>query len=231
MPATTLDNDLAGDKSRTLSRKLGLWMALGSLGFGLLYLVGLVVNLSTSGAVYPSGSDVRTVSAAVALLWNLALIALFVALRREAEPSRAVLAELALAFAVLVCGVSSVSWFMGLSALPRLVQNVDPTIAGLLDPYNEASPAYALEHLGWGMFFGLATILSGFSLRRRGNSPWIGRSLVLTGVLSLGHFLGVLLASRVLIILGYISWGIAFPLACALLALMLRRRLRDTPQD
>jgi uncharacterized protein (TIGR03382 family) len=54
---------------------------------------------------------------------------------------------------------------------------------------------------------------------------------VLTGVLSLGHFLGVLLASRELIILGYISWGIAFPLACALLALMLRRRLRDTPQD
>jgi hypothetical protein len=100
MPVTTVVNPLAGDESRALSRKIGRWTSLGSLGFGLLYLVGVGVNLSTSGSVYLSGRDVRTVSAAVALLWNLALIVLFVTLRREAEPSRTVLAELALAFAV-----------------------------------------------------------------------------------------------------------------------------------
>jgi hypothetical protein len=133
MPVTTVVNPLAGDESRALSRKIGRWTSLGSLGFGLLYLVGVGVNLSTSGSVYLSGRDVRTVSAAVALLWNLALIVLFVTLRREAEPSRTVLAELALAFAVLVCGVSSVSWFIGLSA-QRPVQQVDPAVAELTDP-------------------------------------------------------------------------------------------------
>ena len=83
-------------QAHSLSRTIGRAMALSSAAFGLLYLQGIVVNLATSGSFYPSGDDVKAVSAVIALLWNLALVILFVAVRREAEPSRSFFAESAL---------------------------------------------------------------------------------------------------------------------------------------
>jgi hypothetical protein len=192
--------------------------------FGLLYLIGLGVNLVTSRSFYPYGSDVRAISAVIAILWNLALVALFVALRREVEPSKAILAELALVFAILVCATSCTTWFVALTAYPRFAQTADPGVAALLDPYNPNSLSYALEHLGWGLFLGLATVLGGFALSSRDGSHWLRWSLIATGILSLGHFLGVIIASDALIVLGFVSWGVALPLASLLLAALFRRK-------
>jgi uncharacterized membrane protein len=97
-------------------------MALSSTIFGILYLLGVGVNLITSGSVYPSGEDVKLISAVIALLWNLVLVVLFTTLRRETQPSRAILAEMALVFAILVCGVSCASWFAGLIVYPRFMR-------------------------------------------------------------------------------------------------------------
>jgi len=83
-------------QAHSLSRTIGRAMALSSAAFGLLYLLGIVVNLATSGSFYPSGDDVKAVSAVIALLWHLVLVILFVAVRREAEPSRSFFPELAL---------------------------------------------------------------------------------------------------------------------------------------
>jgi hypothetical protein len=168
---------------------------------------------------------VKLVSSIIALVWNLVLVVLFVTLRREAEPSRGVLAETAVAFAILVCAVSTASWFLGLTALPSLARTADPALAGLLDPYHEASLAYVLEHLGWGLFFGLTTVLAGLSLSTTAASPWLRWSLIVTGALSLGHFLGVVAGQPVLTSMGFVSWGVVFPIACLLLAAMFRRRL------
>lgn len=211
--------------STRLSRQIGAAAALASAFFGFLYVLGLCVNLATSGSIYPAGSDVKSVSAVIALVWNVALVVLFVTLQREAHPARAVLAETALVFAVLVCAVSASSWFLALTALPRLARSADPALAGLFDPYNESSLAYALEHLGWGLFFGLAAVLAGFSLSAKDVSPWLRWSLVLTGVLSLAHALGVAAGHAGLIALGSVSWGIVLPFACLLLARLFRRRL------
>jgi hypothetical protein len=205
-----------------LSRKLGFWMALSSTICGVLYLLGMGINLITSGSVYPSGSDVRMISSVIALLWNLALLILFAALRREAEPPRAILGEAALVFAILACGASCAAWLSGLIVFPRLAQAADPALAAAFDPYDTASFAYALEHLAWGLFFGLAVVLAALSLR----PGWVCWSLLVAGILSLAHFLGVLLDQEALIALGYISWGIALPISSALLAGLFRRELK-----
>lgn len=207
--------------SRPLSRKIGFATALLSSFFGLLYLIGIVVNLRTSGSVYPSGSDVRVVSATIALLWNLALVGLFTALRREAKPERAILSEIALVFAVLICGASVTSWVAGLMHVVRFAGSTDPAMASMFDPYNPASFSYLLEHLAWGLFFGLAAVVAGLALGSSG--PWVRGALLLTGLLSLGHFFGVVAANGFLISLGYLSWGVALPVASALLAAMFRR--------
>jgi len=212
--------------SKSLSRKIGLVMAGFSTVFGLLYLFGLGLNLATSGSFYPSGSDVRVVSAAIAILWNLVLVVLLAALVREAEPSRAILAELALVFAILVCATSCTSWFVGITAYPRLAQVADPGMAAILDPYDANSLTYALEHLGWGLFFGLTTILAGFALGPRKGSGWVRWSLIVTGMLSLGHLIGVITSNEALVVLGFISWGVALPISSAWIAAMFRRELK-----
>ena len=63
-------------QAHSLSRTIGRAMALSSAAFGLLYLLGIVVNLATSGSFYPSGDDVKAVSAVIALLWNQVLVIL-----------------------------------------------------------------------------------------------------------------------------------------------------------
>lgn len=217
--------DPRGELSLALSRKIGRRLAGLSTFFGVLYLLGLGLNLATSGSLTPAGEDVRQISAVIALLWNLTLLGLFVALRREAQPSRAVLAELALALAVMVCTTSCASWFIGMTAYPRLAGSASPELAALLDPRNPSSLAYALEHLGWGLFFGLAVLLAGWSLGNTGASSGLRWALGLTGVLSLLHFAGVMMSSEALILLGYLSWGVALPVSTALLARMFRRKL------
>ena len=76
----------AGDEVR-MARRFGLTAAIASTVFGILYLLGLGVNLATSGSPYPSGADVRVISAGVALAWNVVLLILFASLRGEAGPS------------------------------------------------------------------------------------------------------------------------------------------------
>ena len=214
------------DSTKSLSRKIGLLMAGFSTFFGLLYLLGLGLNLATSGSIYPSGSDVRVISAVIAILWNLVLVALIATLVREAEPSRAILAELALVFAILVCATSCTSWFVGMTAYPRLAQAADPGTAAILDPYDRKSLSYALEHLGWGLFFGLTMILAGLALGPRKGAGWIRWSLVVTGMLSLAHFVGVIASSDALVVLGFISWGVVLPISSAWIAAMFRRELK-----
>jgi hypothetical protein len=212
---------------RFLARKLGLSMAIACTFFGVLYLLGLGVNLASSGLPTPTGSDVRSISAVIALLWNLALVTLFLALRREADPPKALLAELAGAFAVMVCVTSSLRWFIGLTAYPRTALGSAPEIASLLDPYNPDSFPYALEHLGWGLFFGLAAILMAAAFSAKSASTLVRWSLAITGTLSLAHFVGILVGSPGLTQLGYVSWGVALPASTLLLALMYRRKLRQ----
>jgi uncharacterized membrane protein len=71
-----------------MSRHFGLVIAIALTAFAVIYLLGLGLNLATSGAPHPTGADVRTISAGIALVWNVVLLILFASLRREAEPSK-----------------------------------------------------------------------------------------------------------------------------------------------
>lgn len=76
------------ERSAQMARRWGLAAAIASTAFGLLYLFGLGINLVTSGSPYPAGADVRTVSAGIALAWNVVLLILFAALRRCGAAAR-----------------------------------------------------------------------------------------------------------------------------------------------
>ncbi len=226
MPITTEPGAIEFEGTIRLARRWGLAAAIASTAFGVLYLLGLGLNLATSGSPYPSGVDVRTISAGIALAWNVVLLILFAALRREAEPSRCFLAELGWVFAIQVCVVSCVSWFLGLTSYSLPVGGPNPVLAGLTNPYNPSSPAYALEHLGWGLFFGLAAVFTGLALGNGEGTRTTGRLLQAAGLLSLMHFIGVIVHSEPMVWLGFIAWGAFLPASSAIAAGYFRRRLR-----
>jgi len=209
-----------------MSRRFGLVMAIASTAFGVIYLLGLGLNLATSGGPYPSGADVRTISAGIALVWNVVLLILFASLRREAEPSKGFLAELGWVFAIQVCVVSCASWLLGLTSYMLLAQSGNPALAELANPYSPSSPAYALEHLGWGLFFGLAAVFMGLALRDGEGTRTTGRLLQAAGLLSLMHFLGVIARNEPMIWLGFLAWAVFLPASTALAAGMFRRKLQ-----
>lgn len=201
------------------SRQMLLWAAVFSTLFGALYLLGLAGKLIVDGSVHSTSSPaVQSVSAAVALLWNVSLLILFAALRRQVARSRRPFAEVGLIFMTLVCATSSVDWFIQLAILPRMTTINDTGMAALLDVHNELSIPYAMEHLGWGLFFGMAALFAAAAMAGSGREAWIRWLLAAAGVLSMLHFIGVIAASPVLSDLGYIAWGVLLPAVTALLA-------------
>jgi len=225
MPITTEPGAIEFEGTIRLARRWGLAAAIASTAFGVVYLLGLGLNLATSGSPYPSGADVRVLSAGVALAWNVVLLILFASLRREAGPSRAFLAELGWVFAIQVCVVSCASWFLGLTSYSLLARGGDSAIGELANPYNPSSPAYAVVRLGWGWCVGLAAVFTGLSLRFGRGTNAVTWALACAGLLSLLHFLGVIVRSEPLIWLGYFAWGVVLPIASALAARLFRCRL------
>ncbi len=205
------------------TRRVLYWMALAATILGALYLLGLLGRLIVNGSVHAvSGGGLQIVSAVVAIAWDVVLLVLFAALRREHAAGHPLLADLALIFMLLVCATSTINWFVQLAVLPRLGSGEANAMA-LLDVHNELSITYAMEHLGWGLFFGLSVLFAAAVLRGGAAQAWIRWLLVAAGVLSLLHFAGVIIASQFLGDLGYIAWGALLPAATGLLAAIYRR--------
>ncbi len=204
------------------TRRVLYWMALVSTILGGLYLLGLLGRIVVNGSVHAvSGGGVQIVSAIVAIAWDVVLLVLFAAVRRQYAAGRPLLAELALVFMVLVCATSTINWFVQLAVVPRL--GSDANALALLDVHNELSISYAVEHLGWGLFLGLSVLFAAAVVRGGPLEGWVRWLLAAAGVLSLLHFIGVILASQFLADLGYLAWGVLLPAATGLLAAAFRK--------
>ncbi len=209
---------LETEQGRKTARQVLYWTALASTILGALYLLGLAGKLIVDGTVHSvSSPGVQSISAVVGLLWDVGLVILFTALRRQGTRSRRIYADLALMFILLACATSSVNWFVQLAIIPKLGAGGNETVSALLDVHNEQSISYAMEHLGWGLFYGLAAIFASAGMRGGKLEAWISRLLLASGVLSLVHFVGVAAGSALLGDLGYVAWALLLPAATALL--------------
>ncbi len=207
-----------------LSRQMLFWAAAFSTLWGGLYLLGLLGKLTVDGSVHSTSSvGVQSISAAVALLWNVSLLILFTSLRRQVARNRRLFAEVALIFMVVLCATSSVNWFVQLAVMPKLGYAGESPLTALLDLHNSYSLTYAMEHLGWGLFYGLAALFAAAAIVGGRLETWIRWLFVAGGILSLLHFVGVIAGNSALIDLGYIAWGILLPFSTALLAVRFRR--------
>jgi hypothetical protein len=206
-----------------LTRRFGLAAAVISTVSGLLYLLGVTINLIVSGSTHSNSDTVQLISAFVAILWNLSLLILFYTQRWFIAEKRRFFMELAFIFVVLTCVTSNINWFARLTIVPAILQSGDKTLFALVDPYGSRSIMFAVEHLGWGLFLGLAALLAAFAFENKGLDGGIRWSLLAAGVLSLLHMFGIMLSNPVLSFLGYPAWAVFLPAATLMLAIQLRR--------
>jgi hypothetical protein len=215
-----IEDRIAGNTTRQIL----LITAIISTLFGILYFLGLMGKLIVDGSIHATSSPgISMVSAAVGLLWDSTLVILFVALRRQITGNRTILAELGLAFMILMAAGSSTNWYVQLTLVPKIAQTGDAAALALLDIHNVGSVMYAMEHLAWGLFFGLATIFMALAIDGGKIETWIRWLLIACGIMSLLYLPGILIANQVLIDLGYYAAGVILPIATALLAIRFRK--------
>jgi hypothetical protein len=83
---------------------------------------------------------------------------------------------------------------------------------------------YAMEHLGWGIFYGLGLIVMGVAIGSGKLESWIRWLSLLGGSLSIIHVFGIIAGSQVMGDLGYIAWGVFLPFTTLLLAILMKRK-------
>jgi hypothetical protein len=213
-------DDLTGQITARRILVITAWI---STIFGILYFLGLMGKLIVNGSIHAQSSPgISMVSAAIGLLWDITLVILFVALKHQIIRSRAVFAELGLVFMGLLAAVSGINWYVQLTLIPALAQSGDTTLLALLDVHNIGSVTYAMEHLAWGLFYGLATIFMALAIKDSKIDTWIRWLFITGGVMSLLYLPGLLVANQVLIDLGYYAAGVLLPVTTFLLAIQYR---------
>jgi hypothetical protein len=206
------------------TRQILLITAIISTLFGILYFLGLMGKLIVDGSIHATSSPaISMVSAAVGLLWVITLVIMFVALQHQAIGSGVVFAELGVVFMILLAAGSSTNWYVQLTLVPKIAQSGDAVTLALLDIHNVGSVMYAMEHLAWGLFFGLATIFMALAIDGGKIETWIRRLLIAGGIMSLLYLPGILIGNQFLIDLGYYAAGVILPIATALLAIRFRK--------
>lgn len=210
--------------SRNMARRVLFLAALISTVFGVLYFVGLMGKLIVNGSIHAESSRaISMVAAAIGLLWDATLVVLFVALRRQITGGRAVFADLGLVFMALMAAISSVNWYVQLTLVPGVAQSGDAAVLALIDVHHTGSIMYAMEHLAWGLFYGLATIFMAPAITGGRIETWIRWLLIAGGVMSILYVPGIMIANQFLIDLGYYAAGVLLPITTVLLAVRYRR--------
>jgi hypothetical protein len=124
---------------------------------------------------------------------------------------------------LLLAASSNVNWYVQLTLVPQLSQSGNTTALALLDIHEIGSLMYAMEHLGWGLFYGLATIFMALAIEGGKIGTWIRWLLIVGGVMSILYIPGIMIANQFLIDLGYYAAGVLLPVTTVLLAIRFRK--------
>lgn len=209
-----------------MAKRIAYLTAVFTTILALLYLLGLAGKLIVDGTVHSTSSQgIQTISAIIAILLDLSLLILFTGMRRLISGKNSLFADLAVVFMTLTCATSSINWFVQLAILPKIVQGGNSTMIALLDIHNTSSLMYAMEHLGWGIFYGLGLIFMGVAIGSGKLESWIRWLSLLGGSLSIIHVFGIIAGSQVMGDLGYIAWGVLLPFTTLLLAILMKRNM------
>jgi hypothetical protein len=187
------------------------------------YFVPLTLGLlSLKSPLDPIGDPYYMIMELLILLMAPCLVASMVVVHYYAPPERRAYSLAALAFMVLLAGLTSCVHFV-LIAVGRQIEATGLTWVPLFFSFKWPSVAYALDILAWDIFFPLsmlfaAPVFSGGKLEAA-----VRLLMIVSGVLSLAGLIGVPLADMTYRDIGIIGYTLVAPVVFLLLGILFGR--------
>ena len=204
------------------ARRLGIGSAVITVVLLVAYAVTLAIGFaSLTSPQQPIGDPMFSILEILIILIMPAMVALMVAVHAWAPERTRVLSLTALVFMSLLAGVTCCLHFS------ILVLSRQPAFAGqpwlpLVMSFKWPSVAYALDILGWDVFFALSMLFAAPVFRGRHIAGWIRGLMVASGVLALAGLSGVATGDMRLRNIGIVGYVGVFLVIAVLLAVLFR---------
>jgi hypothetical protein len=188
--------------------KIGMWSALGMFVVGILYVITVAIGMCSVGLTKPIVDPILGTMEVLTLITAPLLVILMSAIHRTAPEDQKIYSLIALAFAVLVAGLTGAVHFVGLTVLRQT------GMEGIVWP----SIIYGVELLAWDIFLGLsllfaAPVFQGIGLKRN-----IRTALIITGALCLIGSVGPITGDMRLQFVSVLGYGILLPVVWLMIA-------------
>lgn len=201
------------------ANRLGNWSALAVFLIGVAYIITLAIGFAAHGLSEPIVDPVLAIMEVLTLLSAPLMVVMMAAVHGYAPRERKTYSLIALAFMILVAGMTSVVHFVGLTALRQLGSG------GIVWP----SPAYAVELLAWNLFLGLSLLFAAPVFEGVGLERTVRRGLFISGALCIAGVLGPAVGNLRLQLVGVLGYAGVLPFVCFMLARLFRRDVRPHP--
>lgn len=194
------------------ANRLGSWSAFALFLIGSLYLVALAIGFAIHGLAAPIVDPVLAIMEILTLVSAPLLLIMMAAVHDYAPTTHKTYSLIALAFMILVVGMTSAVHFVELTALRQL------GTGGIVWP----SPAYALELLAWDIFLGLSLLFAARVFEGGGLQGRVRRGLSISGALCIAGVLGPAVGNMRLQLVGILGYAGVLPVVCFMLGRLFR---------
>jgi hypothetical protein len=210
-------------KFTATARRLGIFSATATVVLLVAYAVTLTVGLaSLESPQQPIGEPMFTILEILIITMMPAMVALMVAVHAWAPIHAKTLSLISVIFMGLLAGVTCIVHFVILT-LSRQPEFAGRTWSSLVFSFEWPSVAYALDILGWDIFFPLSMLFAAPVFRGSGLAAWIRVLMIASGVLSLGGLSGVVVGDMQVRNIGIVGYVGVFLFVAALLDVLFYR--------
>ena len=205
------------------ARSLGIFSAAATVILLVAYAVTLAVGLaSLESAQQPIGDPMFTILEVLIIIMMPVMVALMVAVHAWAPVHAKALSLISLVFMGLLAGVTCSLHFVILT-LSRQPEFTGQPWLPLVFSFSWPSVAYALDILGWDVFFALSMLFAAPVFRGSRLAAWIRVLMIASAVLALAGLSGVVAGEMQLRNIGIVGYVAGFLVVAALLVLLFYR--------
>jgi hypothetical protein len=205
------------------ARSLGIFSAAATVILLLTYAVTLAVGLaSLESAQQPIGDPMFTILEVLIIIMMPVMVALMVAVHAWAPVHAKALSLISLVFMGLLAGVTCSLHFVILT-LSRQPEFTGQPWLPLVFSFSWPSIAYALDILGWDVFFALSMLFAAPVFRGSRLAAWIRVLMIASAVLALAGLSGVVAGDMQLRNIGIVGYVGVFLVVAALLVVLFYR--------
>lgn len=205
------------------ARSLGIFSAAATVILLVAYAATLAVGLaSLESAQQPIGDPMFTILEVLIILLMPAMVALMVAVHAWAPAHAKALSLISLVFMGLLAGVTCSLHFVILTVSRQPEFSGQPWLE-LVFSFSWPSVAYALDILGWDVFFALSMLFAAPVFRGSRLAAWIRVLMIASAVLALAGLNGVVAGDMQLRNIGIVGYVGVFLVVSALLFVLFYR--------